>query len=98
MRSNSPKPEKPLSYQKEIEARILALETLVLGLLYASRDSAETRKGVVSAMHLMSDTLLSEGSGATHQFREAWRAEIAHALRVAWPEIAESEKTPESVP
>lgn len=93
MRSPVPRSERPQSYVKELEARIMALEALVTALLTAQKDSPELKKAVAANFALHESFMKDPANGVDSRFRRDWNQYFGQWLvqseLIAVPERAE---------
>jgi len=93
MRSPVPRSEKPQSYVKELEARIMALEALVTALLATQKESPALRQALGENFALHNDFMKDPANRVDPRFRRDWNQAFAQWLAqsgvIAVPDDAE---------
>jgi hypothetical protein len=80
----TPLPKSALSYTKSLEARIEALEFLVLGLLRGNRESGACKMSVVSTFLLMDELLALPELKKQPAYQLECKMHYADAVVLTW--------------
>ena len=86
MRAGIPPPKSELSYTKSLEARIEALEFLVLGLLRGNRESPTCKESVVNTFRLLDELLAQPEMKKQPTYQLECKMHYADAVVLTWCE------------
>lgn len=75
--------EKPLSYLKETEARVEALETLVRALLHENKESKNLLKCIGGSVAMDEKIMRSPGVKIDPRYLREWRANVGYLIQSA---------------
>ena len=89
MRSQPNKVEskKNLAQIKSLEARIEALEFIVLGVLRASKDNPICKRSVIDTFELLDKVLETPEMKQSEEYCKACRMAYADAIMLAWGDV-----------
>ncbi|GGD57716.1 hypothetical protein [Pseudoxanthomonas indica] len=73
-----------LEHVKSLEARVEALEFIVLGLLRGSRDNPTCKRSVIATFELLDKVLEAPEMRQKKAYRDACRMAFSEAIMLAW--------------
>jgi|GEM_PF-3787761 len=99
MRAGIPPPKSELSYAKSLEARVEALEFLLLGLLRANRENDTCKASIVNTFRLLDELLAQPEMKKRPAYQLECKMHYADAVVLTWceeadPRFAEFDSTP----